>query len=159
MNSLYRILNIDNGYAYYGVSLKPSKRFTTHRNLLRRGKHHNPKLQKDWVKMGSTAFIFEVISRDVPNRTEAETKAIEAHGLKVYNIANPSGDKHDNPIQHRLNELLIEKELTQTGFSKLTGIAKQHINVWCNGGAISIKNAYKIKECLKLNSIDDLYII
>lgn len=59
---VYIITCVPTGDTYIGsttVSFK--QRFADHKGLLRRGKHHNWKVQKEWITWGSDAFTFEPI--------------------------------------------------------------------------------------------------
>lgn len=58
---IYKIVNIINNKFYIGSSNNILKRFSTHKNFLRKKKHHSPYLQRAWNKYGEKNFTFEVI--------------------------------------------------------------------------------------------------
>lgn len=58
---IYKIINTVNGKFYVGSTTNTRERFRTHRNRLRKGKHHSKHLQAAWTKYGEEAFIFHVI--------------------------------------------------------------------------------------------------
>ena len=59
---VYFIENILTRDFYVGSSVNLRKRWQLHQCLLRKGKHHSPKLQSSWKKHGGVAFRFIVIS-------------------------------------------------------------------------------------------------
>ena len=63
---VYAIRNTQNGRLYIGAAGNLSKRWGEHRWNLRNGRHHNPRLQQDWVEYGCDAFVFEIVE-EVPN--------------------------------------------------------------------------------------------
>lgn len=57
---VYLIRNMANGRVYVGRSENIARRFGSHAGMLRRGTHHNARLQADWNEFGESAFKFEV---------------------------------------------------------------------------------------------------
>jgi group I intron endonuclease len=58
---IYCIRNLVNGRVYVGSSNHVRKRLTTHRSMLRAGRHDSPKLQNGWNAYGEEAFEFTVL--------------------------------------------------------------------------------------------------
>lgn len=60
-SGIYEIVNTVNGKRYVGSAVNIERRFSTHRRMLIRGKHHSRKLQNSWDKHGEAAFLFRRI--------------------------------------------------------------------------------------------------
>lgn len=60
MNAIYIIKNRINGKIYLGSSTNVEKRLSTHKQLLKRNKHHSYKLQRAWNRYGEENFEFEI---------------------------------------------------------------------------------------------------
>lgn len=83
---IYKIINTTNGKFYVGSTTNTRERFRTHRNKLRRNKHHCPHLQAAWNKYGEDAFLFRVVET-VPqgqDLQEAEDRWLSEHVGKEY---------------------------------------------------------------------------
>jgi group I intron endonuclease len=106
MIGIYRIKNKINEKCYYGSSKKIEKRFKTHLNQLRNGKHINCILQNAWNKYGEDNFIFEIVEEcELENLFEAEQKYIDACG--DYNIGlKASGG--DNISKNPNKNIIVE---------------------------------------------------
>lgn len=78
---IYKIINTVNGKFYVGSTTNTRERFRTHRNRLRKGKHHTKHLQSAWNKYGETAFIFHVIETVPEGQSlrEAEDRWLAEH--------------------------------------------------------------------------------
>jgi len=61
MQGIYAIINKTNGKRYIGSSIDVEKRFKNHLVTLRKGKHHNIKLQRAYNKHGENNFINNII--------------------------------------------------------------------------------------------------
>lgn len=61
MIGIYEIRNVENNKVYVGSSLDLNRRFTDHKYLLRKNKHHSPILQRAWNKYGESNFEFSII--------------------------------------------------------------------------------------------------
>ncbi len=61
MGGVYIITHIASGNCYIGSSFDITLRFSQHRKLLMRNKHHSPRLQRSWIKYGADAFSFETL--------------------------------------------------------------------------------------------------
>jgi group I intron endonuclease len=66
-SGIYQIKNSINGGVYFGRSVDVDDRMTHHRNQLRRGVHHNKRLQNAWNKYGEGAFEFECVWEKEPD--------------------------------------------------------------------------------------------
>lgn len=83
---IYKIVNLVNSSFYVGSSNQSSTRFTTHRNRLKRNKHHCAHLQAAWNKYGAAAFVFVIVQEletDEALFTE-EQKWLDEHVDKDY---------------------------------------------------------------------------
>jgi group I intron endonuclease len=58
---IYKIINTANNKFYVGSTTNTKERFRTHRNRLRKNRHHSQHLQAAWNKYGEQAFVFHVI--------------------------------------------------------------------------------------------------
>lgn len=87
---IYRITG-PTGAIYIGSSEDIPFRWKRHRTTLRAGRHHNYRLQADWLAYGETAFTFEVVEKIrltsslVP--TEQAYLDVAAAAGPVYNLA------------------------------------------------------------------------
>lgn len=94
---VYEIFNLTNGKRYVGSAAKSFVgRWRSHRNLLRKGKHHSRHLQGAWDKCGEAAFEFRILEVTPPDEAVAREQfwidlhqaANDQHG---YNIAPTAG--------------------------------------------------------------------
>ncbi len=60
-SGVYAIVNMHNGKAYVGSAALIAKRWSEHRNALRRGCHVSPHLQAAWQTYGAEAFEWRVL--------------------------------------------------------------------------------------------------
>jgi group I intron endonuclease len=83
---IYKIINTVNGKFYVGSTTNTRERFRTHRNKLRRNKHHTKHLQAAWNKYGESMFVFHVIETipDGQSLQDAEDVWLLAHVGKPY---------------------------------------------------------------------------
>ena len=58
---IYKIINTVNNKFYVGSTTNTKERFRTHRNRLRKNKHHSQHLQAAWNKYGEHVFVFHII--------------------------------------------------------------------------------------------------
>lgn len=56
---IYEIRNTENGKVYIGSAKRFNFRWNSHKNLLRKGRHHSPHLQSAWDKYGERSFEFK----------------------------------------------------------------------------------------------------
>jgi len=69
--SIYKIVNKLNNKYYVGSSIKPQKRWISHKKCLNDKTHHNDYLQNAWIKYGCDNFIF-IIEKSLPSNTTEE---------------------------------------------------------------------------------------
>lgn len=83
---IYKIINTTNGKFYVGSTNNTRERFRTHRNRLRKNRHHCKHLQASWNKYGEKAFVFTVIEviPDGESLQAAEDKWLSEHVGKPY---------------------------------------------------------------------------
>jgi len=67
-SGVYKILNEITKKFYIGSSKDIEQRFVDHKRDLRKGGHHNIKLQRSWNKHGENAFSFHIIEECVPEK-------------------------------------------------------------------------------------------
>jgi group I intron endonuclease len=107
---IYKIINTQNGRAYYGSSYRLKQRAFEHKKALEKNKHGNSFLQHDFNKCGTVAFEFHVIeafeTNDKTVRLAAEQLLIDKYhdgGKQCYNIRKEAnsreGCKPKNPIE------------------------------------------------------------
>ena len=95
---VYMILCLPNNYRYYGETSNISGRLAGHRRDLRRGKHANDNLQKDWSLFGEDNFQFSVLFigeewKERKTRLERETRFIWDHPDLCYNTYASMNDR------------------------------------------------------------------
>ncbi len=92
MRGIYKIVNSQNGKIYVGSSLDVERRWRSHKNALRAGRHRNPHLQNSWDLYGESAFSFSVLDQVSEERCiyEAEQHYIDTLEPE-YNIATVAG--------------------------------------------------------------------
>lgn len=110
ISGIYVIRNTVNDKSYVGSSKHVHNRWSVHRQRLRAGDHHSPKLQNAWNKNGEASFAFEIIEavEDLTKLIEREQFHMDRLGATTrhggYNIAknagSPLGFKH-KPEQGR----------------------------------------------------------
>lgn len=83
---IYKIINTVNGKFYVGSTTNTRERFRTHRNRLRKNRHHAKHLQAAWNKYGEKAFVFIVIETIPAEESlqEAENKWLAEHVGKEH---------------------------------------------------------------------------
>jgi group I intron endonuclease len=60
-SGIYKITQISTGRVYVGSSVDISKRLKTHSNALKKGIHHNSRIQAAYNETGEGSFIYEVL--------------------------------------------------------------------------------------------------
>lgn len=83
---IYKIINNINGKFYVGSTTNTRERFRTHRNRLRKNRHHCKHLQASWNKHGEKAFVFVVVEavEAEDSLQAAEDKWLAEHVGKAY---------------------------------------------------------------------------
>jgi hypothetical protein len=93
-SGIYSILNKKNNRVYIGQAVALGRRKADHFRALRKGKHKNKPLQKDYDKYGLDAFEYRVVEECPPDETRSQLylkemkKIIElhTHGQELYNL-------------------------------------------------------------------------
>jgi group I intron endonuclease len=118
-SGVYIILNTINGYVYSGSTTDVQKRIWHHQSILRRGKHINPNLQKDWDKYGEDAFEFNVVCYcGNKNRLSYEQELIDKYTAMgcSYNMypkaGSPLGSHHSEKTKEK--QAQIKREYWET---------------------------------------------
>lgn len=124
---LYHIKNKSNKSIYVGISSDYKRRWDKHKRDLRRGNHHNIRLQRLWDKYGESVFEFKVIktfaSRDRACRAEEDY-------IKKYICINitKGGELGDTISNHPNKKLIIAKSIKtrrEQGFNFSEAFLKQ----------------------------------
>lgn len=111
MIGIYRIKNLKNKKCYYGSSKNIEKRWRTHLNNLKNGKHHNIHLQRSWDKYGEDNFVFELVEEC--NETillELEQKYLDLNPEFNIGIKSSGGDN----LTKNPNKEDIVRKMTQS---------------------------------------------
>ena len=89
---IYLIRNAVSGREYVGSSANMRRRFVHHRNRLRAGAHHGPRLQRAWNLRGEAAFEFVVLElvADPADLVAREQWHMDAR-RPAYNTARAAG--------------------------------------------------------------------
>lgn len=66
MTGIYSITNNKTKQFYIGSSHRIESRFIVHRRLLKKGLHHNRRLQRSYDRDGESSFVFECIEETSP---------------------------------------------------------------------------------------------
>ena len=93
IQGIYAITNLETGRRYIGSAVNVQKRYSEHRRHLRRGSHHNPPLQRAWVKYGEANFRLTVVEKveRKENLCEVEQSYLDRE-RGLYNVA-PFADR------------------------------------------------------------------
>ena len=92
MPSVYFIKNITNGLFYIGSTKDFEKRIIAHKRQLKRGKHHNKFLQRDYDAQHELVFFDTIETPDLLSARQLEERLITLFITtgKIYNIgSNP----------------------------------------------------------------------
>lgn len=114
MHEVYSITSTRNDRVYYGRSCETPKRWRSHLNMLRSGKHYNAALQHDFTLYGEDSFEFTVLRSfdDKQGAEDFEQFCIDHSADRRYNIstAKDGGDTFtNNPRQAEIRRLKSEK--------------------------------------------------
>ncbi len=88
-SGIYCITNANNGRVYVGSSKTIKRRRYQHLLYLRRGKHHNIFLQRDFNKHGEAAFVFDtlLLTDDLVNAEQFFLNAVWDNQKLCYNLS------------------------------------------------------------------------
>lgn len=104
---VYRIVNLRNGWVYWGESSSGiGRKRLQHFKRLRTGCHPNTRLQTDWNTYGPDAFKFEIWERTEPDRArERKEYHLQRHlaehpDIPCYNDRHACKNRyvHDAPF-------------------------------------------------------------
>ena len=119
LSGIYRIVCVKNGNYYYGSSDNLCERWMGHKNILKRNKHVNPRVQRTWNKYGEDTFRFEHIEFVEPTKLlEIEDTYLKEHVGKPHcmNILDkatmpPSrkDQKMSEDAKNRISETMKQK--------------------------------------------------
>ncbi len=96
MIGIYVITNTVTGEQYVGMSQNVAYRFWQHREMLRKGQHHNSLLQVAWNRDGEAAFLFEGLE-EMPPSTEQDWHLRNQEELRWLRYAEWQWQKKLNP--------------------------------------------------------------
>lgn len=97
VRGVYVIINKKNNKRYVGESIDIIKRWETHKNILKKNKHHNYELQKDFNEYGLENFeftLFLVLDNSIPDEVskylcllyeDVAIELFEKDNIELYN--------------------------------------------------------------------------
>ena len=109
ISGIYSIRNLVNDHIYIGSSVNIESRWRSHKNQLKKNRHHSSKLQNAYNKYGKDNFIFEVISyiEDKTKLINYEQKWLDFFNPE-YNIlitaGSPLGTKMSDETRKKISE-------------------------------------------------------
>lgn len=133
ITGIYRIYNTITKRSYIGSSKDCEERIKRHLRDLKKGKHHNFRLQRAWNQSGEDAFETSIIEECCNDKLfEREEFYLNKYGLKIlYNFtAVASGgdilSTHPNKvdIRKRINQALIKRVLDMSPEERQATYAK-----------------------------------
>lgn len=95
---VYAIYNIANGKLYIGGAKTLYRRKKRHLLSLRKGVHHNPNLQKEWIEFGEAAFNFGVIEY-VEDYSKLRER--EQYWMDHYQVTDRGYNRHGDSTSGR----------------------------------------------------------
>lgn len=125
MTGIYKITNKVNGDCYYGSSVNIEKRWYRHLNDLKNGSHHNPILQRAWVKYGEDNFTFEIVEECTSdNLLIIEQKYLDLKPKYNIGLKSSGGDN----ITNNPNRDKIVKNISNSVKLRYSKMSKEEIN-------------------------------
>ena len=103
-SGLYEIRNKQTNQVYIGYSINITKRWSSHRSALSKGKHKNSRLQKSWNRWGHWNFSWNIIElRKLEEDSclydrQVFTETLKKRELDVITKHIKSGDKLYNKL-------------------------------------------------------------
>lgn len=103
VSGIYKITNTVTGNFYIGSAKKVNVRWNSHHYLLRQGKHHSPRLQHEWDKYGSDAFVLEVVQLvNAEDLIDAEQRWLDKTDC-LFNVSSVAvSPSHDPTIKEKI---------------------------------------------------------
>lgn len=118
---VYTITNTQTNRIYIGITAQNFKaRWAVHQSSLRRGAHHNVKLQEDWRRYGEDTFKFQVLefvenSRELYMIERSFIWSAVENGVDLYNIYDPEDfQKAPKQIKQPTAVAPVPLDITQT---------------------------------------------
>jgi len=137
-SGIYAIQNKMTGDEYIGHSKDIHDRVMIHRSRLRAGNHPNPRLQKDFLEYGESAFHLIIIeSLDDVHILRDRERHWQGIRKSSYSQIAASADfeaqtpKLEKIITQEGLELLDSREVAQ-----LCGVTKRTVGIWRRSGAL-----------------------
>jgi group I intron endonuclease len=111
---IYKITNTVNNKVYVGSSVKMKRRLSEHCNKLRKGKHDNPTLQRDWNAYGEDSFKFEAIMQveketDLPILEKEEISKYKQYD-NTYNYSDPTEEAIKGRVTKKIKIVRIREQ-------------------------------------------------
>jgi group I intron endonuclease len=101
MIGVYKITNTLDGKVYIGsTTVSADWRWSTHKALLKTGKHYNIHLQRAWSKYGEKAFTFEIVEQGTTKediRQKELSWIARFFGKNCYNATTQAAGRPANP--------------------------------------------------------------
>lgn len=89
---IYIITCVPTGKIYVGSAVNLHRRWTTHKYILRKGKHINQRLQRAWRKYGEVAFTIEILELVMPwsvlDREQYWLDTLKPFDKRGFNLAH-----------------------------------------------------------------------
>lgn len=126
---IYRIRNLKNGKLYIGSAKNLKVRYRSHRNDLKRQKHHSIILQRAWNKYGENNFIFEVVEEvsNLDNLLKREQHYLDSLSPD-YNICtvagNCTGRKFSKETREKMSKSASGRIVSEEGKRKRSEASK-----------------------------------
>lgn len=104
---IYAITNKLDGKKYIGSAVDIGKRFTSHLNLLKKGNHHSPHLQRAWDKYGEDSFVFGIIEIVSDKNLLIER---EQYWIDLYQVHSDKNGYNISPTAGSILGTVMSKE-------------------------------------------------
>lgn len=112
ISCIYAIINTITGERYIGSSTNLNDRFSQHRSLLRRGKHHAIKLQEAWNVYGEMAFRLEILEEvEDESYLESIEQSYITRENPTYNSRNSRAIANNSVVFPRIEDVKIHRLL------------------------------------------------
>lgn len=146
-SGIYQIVNKVNGKKYVGSSNDIMKRWSLHKSLLNRKKHHSTHLQSAWDKHGKDKFIFEIIENVEDNSLLYEREQYWLDLYKTYNGENGYNISKDSKAatRGRTHSEETKQKISKAHKGKLRSDMTGPNNIWF-GKHLPEEIKRKIKE-------------
>jgi len=157
MMGVYEIINIENGRSYVGSAVNIKRRWWTHVNNLRKGKHDNEHLQRAWDKYGEGAFSFclleEVSDKNsLPKREQYYLDALFEAQEEPYNIAK---DAVSSMLGLRASEETKRKRSESRKGFRHTEESKRKMSLALTGRKLSHEHIEKMRMARRGNKLSE----